>query len=66
VETIVSGLPLSGDHPMHPVAIDRAGAMFVDLGSATNTCQDQNRIAGVPETDPCTELETRGGIWRYD
>ena len=51
---------------MHPIAIDRAGDMFVDLGSATNACQSQNRIAGMPGIDPCTELETRGGIWRYD
>ncbi len=65
-ETIVSGLPLTGDHPMHPVAIDPAGDMFVDLGSATNACQSQNRVAGVPGINPCTELETRGGIWRYD
>ncbi len=65
-ETVVSGLPLTGDHPMHPMAIDRTGDMFVDLGSATNACQGQNRIAGVPGTDPCTELETRAGIWRFD
>jgi glucose/arabinose dehydrogenase/cytochrome c5 len=66
VETVVSGLPLTGDHPMHPMAIDRAGDMFVDLGSATNACQSQNRIAGIPGIEPCAELETRAGIWRYD
>jgi len=33
---IVSGLPLTGDHPMHPFVIDQAGSLFVDLGSATN------------------------------
>lgn len=41
-EVIVSGLPLSGDHPMHPFAIDRQGNLYVDLGSATNSCQVQN------------------------
>ena len=65
-ETVVSGLPLGGDHPMHPFAIDPNGAMYVDLGSATNACQRRNRIPGVPGNNPCTELETRGGIWRYD
>jgi glucose/arabinose dehydrogenase/mono/diheme cytochrome c family protein len=65
-ETVVSGLPLGGDHPMHPFAIDPNGAMYVDLGSATNACQPQNRIPGVPGNNPCTELETRGGTWRYD
>src|SRR5919197_3495854 len=35
-EVIVSGLPLTGDHPMHPVKIDAQGNLYVDLGSATN------------------------------
>jgi glucose/arabinose dehydrogenase/mono/diheme cytochrome c family protein len=65
-QTIVSGLPLGGDHPMHPFAIDADGLMYVDVASATNSCQPKNRIAGSLGADPCTELETRGGIWRYD
>ena len=65
-ETIVSGLPLSGDHPMHPFAIDAQGNLYVDLGSATNSCQSQNRMPNVPGENPCTELETRAGTWRYD
>ena len=65
-EIVVQGLPLTGDHPMHPFAIDSAGGLYVDLGSATNACQIKNRIAGSPGHRPCTELETRGGIWRYD
>lgn len=65
-ETIVSGLPLSGDHPMHPFFIARDGAMYVDVASATNSCQLKNRTPGSLGHDPCTELETRGGVWRYD
>jgi glucose/arabinose dehydrogenase/mono/diheme cytochrome c family protein len=65
-EVVVSGLPLTGDHPMHPFKIDAQGALYVDLGSATNACQRQNRIPNSPGTQPCTELETRAGIWRYD
>jgi glucose/arabinose dehydrogenase/mono/diheme cytochrome c family protein len=64
--TIVSGLPLTGDHPMHPFAIDATGNLFVNLGSATNSCQEENRMPQSPGIWPCTELETRGGIWRYD
>ena len=29
-DTIVSGLPLGGDHPMHPFIIDAEGHLFVD------------------------------------
>lgn len=65
-EVVVSGLPLSGDHPMHPMAIDAQGNLYMDVGSATNSCQLKNRVKGSPGHKPCTELETRGGIWRYD
>src|SRR5207302_7514592 len=65
-EVIVSGLPLTGDHPTHPLAIDSQGALYVDLGSATNSCQVANRMTNSPGVQPCTELETRAGIWRYD
>ena len=44
----------------------REGHLFVDLGSATNSCQFQNRMPNSPGHQPCTELETRAGIWRYD
>jgi glucose/arabinose dehydrogenase/mono/diheme cytochrome c family protein len=64
--TIVSGLPLTGDHPMHPFVIDTDGSLYVDVATATNACQEKNRIQGSPGIVPCTELETRGGIWRYD
>jgi glucose/arabinose dehydrogenase len=65
-DVILSGLPLTGDHPMHPFVIDAKGNLYVDLGSATNSCQVKNRIEGSPGISPCTELKTRGGTWRYD
>jgi glucose/arabinose dehydrogenase/mono/diheme cytochrome c family protein len=65
-QTIVSGLPLGGDHPMHPFAIAPDGALYVDVASASNSCQARNRQLQAPGADPCTELETRGGVWRYD
>jgi glucose/arabinose dehydrogenase/mono/diheme cytochrome c family protein len=65
-ETVISGLPLIGDHPMHPFIIDSKGTMYVDVATATNSCQVKNRTYKSPGVDPCVELETRGGIWRYD
>ena len=65
-EIVVQGLPLTGDHPMHPFAIDSSGGLYIDLGSATNACQIENRIPLSTGHQPCTELQTRGGIWRYD
>jgi glucose/arabinose dehydrogenase/mono/diheme cytochrome c family protein len=63
---IVTGLPLGGDHPMHPFMIDHDGSLYIDVATATNACQMQNRTPKSAGIDPCTELETRGGIWRYD
>src|SRR5437870_8410292 len=65
-DTIVSGLPLGGDHPMHPFIINAEGSMYVDVATATNSCQLQNRTPKSPGLNPCTELETRGGVWLFD
>jgi glucose/arabinose dehydrogenase/cytochrome c5 len=65
-ETVVSGLPTTGDHPMHPFLITPKGDLFVDLGSATNDCEVKNRFPHSPGHQPCAEKETRAGVWRYD
>ena len=64
-ETVLSGLPLSGDHPMHPFAIDAAGWMYVDSASPSNSCQRRNRMLESRGINPCPQLLTRGGVWRY-
>jgi len=64
-DTIVSGLP-SGGHAAKSIALGIDGALFVNLGSRTNSCQVQDRQNESPGQDPCTELETRAGIWRFD
>lgn len=65
-ETIVSGLPQGGDHPMHSFAIAADGLLYMDSGSPSNSCQEKNRAFQSPGRKPCRELETRAGIWRYD
>ena len=63
--TIVKGLP-GGGHGAKTFTFGRDGALYVNLGSATNSCQEHDRQKESPGHDPCTELETRGGIWRFD
>jgi glucose/arabinose dehydrogenase len=63
--TILSGMPETGDHPMHPFAIDAKGLLLINSGSATNTCESPNRQPGAKGQDPCEEAKTRGGIWAY-
>jgi glucose/arabinose dehydrogenase/cytochrome c5 len=65
-EVIVSGLPITGDHPMHPFIVDAQGNLFTDLGSATNACEVKNRMPLSPGNKPCTEKLTRAGTWKYD
>jgi glucose/arabinose dehydrogenase/mono/diheme cytochrome c family protein len=65
-QIVVSGLPLAGDHPMHPFVIDAQGLLYLDSASATNSCQAKNRMPESPGLDPCQELATRAGVWRYD
>jgi glucose/arabinose dehydrogenase len=55
-QVVVSGLPLTGDHPMHPFIISDDADLFVDLGSATNSCQKENRIANSLGYQPCIEV----------
>src|SRR2546425_1148377 len=41
-------------------------SMCVAVSTATNSRQLQNRTPKSTGENPCTELVTRGGIWRYD
>jgi glucose/arabinose dehydrogenase len=64
-DTIVSGLPPEGNHPFKTFAIGRDGSLYVNVGSADNVCETGGSDAKHPP-DPCTELESRAGIWRFD
>ena len=63
-QTIVSNLPVKG-HEARNIAFDRNGALYVNVGSRTNACQKEDRTAGSPGLDPCVELSTRAGIWKF-
>jgi glucose/arabinose dehydrogenase len=64
-DTIVSGMPSGGNHPRKTFAIGRNGALYVNVGSASNACEDRRGDAKHPP-DPCAEVETRAAIWKYD
>jgi glucose/arabinose dehydrogenase len=65
-DTIVSGLPGAPGHITRNFAITRDGIMYVNIGSRTNSCQDRDRAAKVPGANPCVELDTRAGVWKFD
>lgn len=64
-DTIVTDLPMTGSHKSHNFVV-QGRSIFVNIGSASNACQQGDRQAGSPGHNPCTELETRAGIWRFD
>ncbi len=63
-QTIVAGLP-TGGHEARNIALDKAGALYVNVGSKTNSCQQKDRALQSPGVDPCVELRTRAGIWKF-
>jgi len=65
-EAIVVGLPDTGDHTAKTIVITDEGELFVNIGSASNSCQVENRALASPGIDPCEELDVRAGVWRFD
>lgn len=63
-DTIVSGFPTSGHRALNFVVQNQK--LYVNIGSGTNSCQQQDRRARSPGINPCTELDTRAGIWEFD
>ena len=64
-QAIVTGLPLNPGHRARNFAIASDGTMYVNVGSPSNACQVKDREKESPGKDPCTELETRAGIWKF-
>lgn len=64
-DTLVHLVDGSG-HMEKPFTFDGKGNMLVNVGSETNACMEEKRTKGSPGIDPCIELETRAGIWKFD
>jgi glucose/arabinose dehydrogenase len=65
-EVIVKDLP-TGGHGARNLALTSDGrTLFVNVGSPSNSCQVKDRDVESPGKDPCAELATRAGIWRFD
>ena len=64
VDTIVHLVDGKG-HMEKPFTFDNSGNIYVNVGSHTNACQETPRTKASKGIDPCVELETRAGIWRF-
>jgi len=65
-EVIIQGIPLKPGHRARSIVVGNDGALYVNVGSATNSCQKRDRTNESPGNDPCTELVTRAGTWKFD
>jgi glucose/arabinose dehydrogenase len=63
-EVVIRDLPATGDHVLKTVVVV-GDTLFLNIGSASNSCQEQNRQLHSPGIDPCPELATRAGVWRF-
>lgn len=60
--TLIDG----GGHMEKPFTFDDKGGLYVNVGSLSNDCEIQLRSPDSKGDDPCKELETRAGIWKFD
>ncbi|MDQ8155048.1 MAG: PQQ-dependent sugar dehydrogenase [Gemmatimonadota bacterium] len=63
-DTILAALP-TGGHAAYNFVV-RGSQLFLNVGSATNACQERDRQPQSPGVDPCVELQGRAGIWVFD
>ena len=65
-EVIVTGLTAGRAHQDKGIAFDGKGSLYVNVGAPSNACQMPDRQKGAKGEDPCSLLETAGGIWKFD
>ena len=65
-EVVVSGLPSTGDHISKTLVLADPQTLYVNIGSASNSCQETNRQAQSPGVFPCPELPIRAGVWVFN
>jgi glucose/arabinose dehydrogenase len=65
-ETVIDGIPMKTGHIARNFTIGSDGSLYLNVGSPSNSCQKKDRANESPGNDPCTELATRAGIWKFD
>ena len=64
-ENIVTGLLDHGEHNSKSFTFDNDGNMYVNVGSYSNSCQEQERQPGSMGMKGCPILDSAGGIWQF-
>ncbi len=65
-EVVVGGFPRQGAHADKDIAFDDKGNVYVNIGLPSNACGNPDRQPGAKGLDPCPQLETGGGVWKFN
>jgi glucose/arabinose dehydrogenase len=67
-DTIIEKIPTFPGHSTRNFAIAPNGTLYLNIGSPTNACQPvkQDRAPAVMGENPCVQLDTRAGVWKFD
>ncbi|MEX0730272.1 MAG: PQQ-dependent sugar dehydrogenase [Aquisalimonadaceae bacterium] len=65
-EVIVHDFPAQQSHASKSFTFDDEGNLYVNVGAPSNSCQAEDRSPGSPGRAPCPDLNTAGGIWKFD
>jgi len=65
-EIVVNGFAEQPTHDAKSITFHGKGHLYVNVGAPSNACMEETRTKGSPGQDPCPQLKTRAGIWRYD
>lgn len=64
-EVVIGNFPEQRGHQDKDLAFDDQGNVFVTVGLPSNACAQPDRQPGAKGVDPCPQLETAGGVWKY-
>jgi glucose/arabinose dehydrogenase len=64
-EPIAGGFPMQRSHGSKTMAFDGEGNLYVNVGTPSNSCQENANRRESPGLNPCPYLEQSGGIWRF-
>jgi glucose/arabinose dehydrogenase len=64
-EKIVTGLKAGRQHETKSIVLDNDGNIYVNIGSPSNSCQENDRQKGSMGIKGCPLLDSAGGIWQF-
>jgi len=64
-ELIITGLINRRQHASKSITLDEDDNIYVNIGAYSNSCQIDDRTQGSLGKNPCSILDSAGGIWKF-